>query len=93
MYGLLNQAASHRTQTSVNVNAESVFANAVLICCRREDKAVRVTRANGSVIFSKALYYTIAPIHVHDTLDGSPVISVESITGLDGIARGYLSYV
>ncbi len=87
----LTQVAIHKVKTGTNIYLEPVF-EAKEIGCRIVEKFKEITDDKGNKVISSGVIQCVDTIKVGDYINDKRIISVNSMTSLDGII-GYKGYL
>ena len=87
----LNQVAIHKSKIGTNVYLEPVFEEKEIVC-RIVEKFKEVTDDKGDKVVSSGVIQCVDTIKVGDYINDKKIISINSMTSLDGII-GYKGYL
>ena len=87
----LNQVAIHKSKIGTNVYLEPVFEEKEIVC-RIVEKFKEVTDDKGNKVVSSGVIQCVDTIKVGDYINDKKIISINSMTSLDGII-GYKGYL
>ena len=87
----LNQVAIHKSKIGTNVYLEPVFEEKEIVC-RIVEKFKEVTDDKGDKVVSSGVIQCVDTIKVGDYINYKKIISINSMTSLDGII-GYKGYL
>ena len=87
----LTMIATHKSKTGVNDYGEPILEEKQ-IECRLVEKFKQVTNDKGDIVITSSVIQCLEPIRVGDYINNMKVISVNSMTTLEGTIgyRGYL---
>ena len=87
----LTNIATHKVKTGENDYNEPIFEEKQ-ISCRLVEKFKQVTNDKGEIVVTSSVIQCTEPIRVGDYINNMKVISVNSMTTLEGTIgyRGYL---
>ena len=87
----LTQVAIHKSKIGTNVYLEPVFEEKEIVC-RIVEKFKEVTDDKGEKVVSSGVIQCVDTIKVGDYINDKKIISINSMTSLDGII-GYKGYL
>lgn len=87
----LTQVAIHKSKIGTNVYLEPVFEEKEIVC-RIVEKFKEVTDDKGDKVVSSGVIQCVDTIKVGDYINDKKIISINSMTSLDGII-GYKGYL
>lgn len=87
----LTQVAIHKSKIGTNVYLEPVFEEKEIVC-RIVEKFKEVTDDKGNKVVSSGVIQCVDTIKVGDYINDKKIISINSMTSLDGII-GYKGYL
>ena len=87
----LTQIAIHKSKIGTNVYLEPVFEEKEIVC-RIVEKFKEVTDDKGDKVVSSGVIQCVDTIKVGDYINDKKIISINSMTSLDGII-GYKGYL
>ena len=87
----LTQIAIHKSKIGTNVYLEPVFEEKEIVC-RIVEKFKEVTDDKGNKVVSSGVIQCVDTIKVGDYINDKKIISINSMTSLDGII-GYKGYL
>ena len=87
----LTQVAIHKSKIGTNVYLEPVFEEKEIVC-RIVEKFKEVTDDKGIKVVSSGVIQCVDTIKVGDYINDKKIISINSMTSLDGII-GYKGYL
>ena len=87
----LTQVAIHKSKIGTNVYLEPVFEEKEIVC-RIVEKFKEATDDKGDKVVSSGVIQCVDTIKVGDYINDKKIISINSMTSLDGII-GYKGYL
>ena len=87
----LTQVAIHKSKIGTNVYLEPVFEEKEIVC-RIVEKFKELTDDKGNKVVSSGVIQCVDTIKVGDYINDKKIISINSMTSLDGII-GYKGYL
>ena len=87
----LTQVAIHKSKIGTNVYLEPVFEEKEIVC-RIVEKFKEVTDDKGNKVVSSGVIQCVDTIKIGDYINDKKIISINSMTSLDGII-GYKGYL
>ena len=87
----LTQVAIHKSKIGTNVYLEPVFEEKEIVC-RIVEKFKEVTDDKGDKVVSSGVIQCVDTIKVGDYINDKKIISINSMTSLDGTI-GYKGYL
>lgn len=85
----LNQTCFLRRRTGTDVRGQPLYAEAVTVPCRLEEKFQLIRKANGEVVQVNHICYLAAEVGVDDDINGCTVEAVDKWTDYGGDTVGY----
>ena len=87
----LTQVVIHKSKIGTNVYLEPVFEEKEIVC-RIVEKFKEVTDDKGNKVVSSGVIQCVDTIKIGDYINDKKIISINSMTSLDGII-GYKGYL
>ncbi len=89
----LNQTCVLRRKTGISDRGQPVYADPVTVPCRKQQKTQNILKEDGQSIKSQTVYYLAAEVNTGDSIDGRPILIVETMPDLCGVNVGYKAAV
>lgn len=93
LQGFLHQTTSWEARVSENEWGDPIYASAVELQARVEEKQRRVLNAAGNEVLSETRIMLVDEVDVGDRLDGAEVQARESIVDVGGNILGYTVFL